>query len=84
MSTPPADTQSHNKPAPEDLAGTTVCKEEDNATSRVRGRGRKIVRGAPPAPPQAPPTADDLAGTPVSAEGEEDLTVRPRKPKQRQ
>jgi hypothetical protein len=88
MSTPVPDPHGHDKPAPDDLAGIPVCKEEDNPTIRargargvrVRGRGGKRVRGAPPAPSQAPPTADDLAGIPVSAEGDEDVKVRPRKP----
>lgn len=82
-----------NKPVPDDLAGTPVCKEEDHPTIRVRGSrgvkvrkgGRKRVRGTAAAPsPQGPPTADDLAGIPVSAEGKESLTIRPRKRQQRQ
>jgi hypothetical protein len=31
--------------------------------------------------PQPPPTADDLAGIPVSAEGDEVVKVRARKPR---
>jgi hypothetical protein len=89
MSTATPDSQGHEQPTPEDLAGIPVCKEEDNPTIRVRksrgvrvrGYGGKRVRGASPAPPQAPPTADDLAGTPASAEGEEDVKIRPRKPR---
>ena len=92
MSTTTPDSHGHDKPTPDDLAGTPVCKEEDGPTIRVRGargvgvrgRGGKRVRGAPPAPPQAPPTADDLAGIPVSAEGDEDVKVRPPKPRQGQ
>jgi hypothetical protein len=88
MSTTTPDSHGQDKPAPHDLAGTPVCKEEDNPTIRarrargvrVRGRGGKRARGAPPAPPQPPPTADDLAGIPVSAEGDEEVKVRPRKP----
>jgi hypothetical protein len=82
MSTPKPDSPLHDKPTPDDLAGTPVCQEEDTPTLRVRGSRRTRGRGAPPASsPQSPPTADDLAGIPVSAEGEEDLTVRPRKPR---
>ena len=85
MSAPKADQPLHDKPTPDDLAGTPVCKEEDNPTIRVRGsggvpaggRGRKRVRGA------TPPTADDLAGIPVSVDGEDDRTVRPRKPRRK-
>jgi hypothetical protein len=90
MSTPKPDANLKKEPTADDLAGTPVCKEEDQPTIRVRGslgvkargRGGKRVRGAPPAPPvQAPPTADDLAGIPVSVEGEEDVKARPRKPR---
>ena len=89
MSAPKPDLNLHAKPTPDDLAGTPVCKEELNSKIRIRGSGsarvrgprRKRGRGAPAAPqPQGPPTADDLAGIPVSAEDEEDLIVRPRKP----
>jgi hypothetical protein len=75
-----------------DLAGTPACKEEDRPTVHLhesrgvkdRGRGGKRSRGGPPTPsPLAPPTADDLAGIPVAAESEEDLTVRPRKSRQK-
>jgi hypothetical protein len=88
MSTPKPGPNLKKQPTADDLAGTPVCREEDQPTIRVRGsrgtrgrgRGGKGVRGAHPAlPVQAPPTADDLAGIPVSAEGEEDVAVRPRK-----
>jgi hypothetical protein len=91
MSTPTPDSPRHEQPTPDNLAGTPVCQEEDNPTIRVRGsrgakvrgRGGKKGRGTPPAPePQPLPTADDLAGVPISAESAEDLTVRPRKPRQ--
>jgi hypothetical protein len=81
MSTPKPDPNRKKQPTADDLAGTPVCKEEDQPTMRVRGSGGVRVRGrgAPAAPlPAGPPTADDLAGIPVCAEGEEDLTVRPR------
>jgi hypothetical protein len=93
MSTPKADSRRLDKPTPDDLAGTPVCMEEDRPTIRVlgargvrvRGRGGKSIRGAPLAQSSPTrPTADDLAGISVSAEGEEDLTVRPRKPRRQQ
>jgi len=88
MSTRKSDSNQHDKPAADDLAGAPVCKEEDNPTVRVRGtrgvrdrgRGGKRVRGTAAAPPQAAPTADDLAGVPVYGEGHEDVHVRPREP----
>ena len=91
MSTPTPDPHLHNKPTPEDLAGTPVSQEEDNPTIRVRdAQGAKVrtsravrVRGTPQRPLllKGPPTADDLAGIPVSVEGNEIQTVRPRKPR---
>ena len=44
------------------------------------GAGEKTSRGKPPAPGKSPPTPDDLAGIAVTADGDEDLTVRGRKP----
>jgi hypothetical protein len=90
MSTPKPHAPRHDQPTPDDLAGVPVCQEEDQPPIRVRksrgpkvrGRGSKRSRGATPAPaPPGPPTADDLAGIPVLAEGEEDLTIRPWKPR---
>jgi hypothetical protein len=89
MSNPLPGARGHDNPTPDDLAGIPVSIEEDRPAIRaraprganVRGGGGTRAPGAPPAPPQAPPTADDLAGTPVCAEGAEDVTVRPRKPR---
>jgi len=88
MSTSPPGSDGHDQPGPSDLAGIPECHEEDHPTIRVRGagsvrprgRGGKRVRGASQAPLQASPTADDLAGMPVSAEGDEEVKVRPQKP----
>jgi hypothetical protein len=75
-------------PTPDDLAGIPVSQEEDQRAARIRGlkpasgrpRGVLRVRGKPRAKRTAGlPTADDLAGIPVTADGREDLTVRPRK-----
>src|SRR5262249_50772549 len=90
MSTSSSDFERHDPPTPDDLAGTPVCKEDDDSTTRVRGargakaRGRsgKRTRGAPPAPvPQGPPTADELAGVPVSVEDEGPPRTGSRKPR---
>ena len=86
MNTPKPD-----RPTPVELAGTPVCAEEDRPAIHERGsRGVKArprvgkgVPGDPPSPSsQTPPTADDLAGIAVSAEGEE-RTVRLRKPRRK-
>jgi hypothetical protein len=88
MSTPKPNSHLPEEPTADDLAGTPVSREEGHPPIRLRGSGRVEGRGraeqgggAPVAPsPPGSPTADDLAGIPVAAEGEEDLTVRPRKP----
>ena len=64
-------------PKPDDLAGTPACQEENNPTIRVRGL--KDGNTVSPQSTSATPTADDLAGIPVTAEGDEDLTIRPRR-----
>jgi hypothetical protein len=84
MNVPIPDQSGHHKPAPDDLAGTPVCKEEDNPTIHVGdvpGGGGKKAHGSPTSPPQALPTPDDLAGIPVSAEGVEDVKLHSRKPR---
>jgi hypothetical protein len=85
MSSPKSDSSLPHQPTPNDLAGAPVCKEEGVDTIDVRGLRKVNGRGAPPTPlPPGPPTADKLAGVPVTAEGEEDLTVRPAKPRQKE
>jgi hypothetical protein len=88
MNTPRPNSPLPGRPTADDLAGTPVCQEEANPTIRVRGSGGvkgpgrrgKRVRGGSPLASSPLPTTADLAGIPVSAEGEEDLTVRPRTP----
>jgi hypothetical protein len=78
------------RPTPDDLAGIPVCHEEHGPTQGARKRrggrnGPAPTRKRAPAPAASgPPTADDLAGIPVSADGEENPTTRPRKPRRRQ
>jgi hypothetical protein len=88
MSTPRPDSHLHGQPTPDDLAGIPVSKEEAQPAIRVRGTsgvkvrgGGGTVSGTPPQPSE-PPTADDLAGIPILSEGDEDLTIRARKPRQ--
>jgi hypothetical protein len=86
MSVPSRDARVHDKPTPDDLAGTPACNEEDHSISpdvKARGRGKSTCTIPPTQPLPSSPTADDLAGMPVSVEGSEDLTVRPRKPNRR-
>jgi hypothetical protein len=69
-------------PTSAELAGTPACHEDDGL---IHGRQTRMhnpgVGSSPPLTSSSrAPTADDLAGIPVCAEGEEDLTVRPRKP----
>jgi hypothetical protein len=83
MSSPNRDLNLH-QPTPDDLAGAPVCREEGIDTIDVRGSSSIPPRAAPPPPlAQGPPTANDLAGAPVTAEGEEDLTVRPWRPRKK-
>jgi hypothetical protein len=81
MNTPTPESPLHVKPKPDDLAGTPVCQEENNPTIHVR-RGVRAGNALSTQPTPVPPTADDLAGIPVSAEGKEDLSIRPRQPRQ--
>lgn len=92
MSSPVPESRSphYEKPEPEDLSGIPVCFEEHNPTVVAQGRQGEQPVGRPEIEARGafrrsrgnrPPTADDLAGIPVCAEGDEDLTVRPRKPK---
>jgi hypothetical protein len=87
MSGPKPGSHRYGKPRPKELAGTALSKEEDQGLLRARGgpgvrargAGGKGARGAhPPPTPQGAPTANDLAGIPVCAEGDEDLTVHRR------
>jgi hypothetical protein len=95
MSSPSPESRSprFDKPKPEDLAGIPACLEEDNPRlgtqesqdPQVVMHPTVLVGGSLPGwRANRPPTADDLAGIPVCAEGDEDLTVRPRKPHQQQ
>lgn len=71
-----------HQPTPDELAGIPACPEEDKAMIRPRGRiGSKAQANHQAATrrTQSAPTADDLAGAPVTAQGKEDLTVRRRK-----
>lgn len=88
MSTSKAGSGSVRRPTPDDLAGTPACRDEKDhpiqkhglRRTRGRGRGKKKLRPAETAAASAAaPTADDLAGIPVSVEGKEDVTVRTRK-----
>ena len=72
MSNATPESHRNGKPTVDDLAGTPVCREEDDPAIRVSSVPRTGSTK------QNPPTADDLAGIPVAAEGKEDLTVRPR------
>jgi hypothetical protein len=80
------------KPTADELAGTPVCKAEENNPVRTRGTAAIKARGprgkqvadAPTPPTETRPTADELAGIPVSHEGEEEIGVRPRKSRRRQ
>jgi hypothetical protein len=92
MNTPGPASPGRNRPTPDDLAGIPGCFEEDRGAAPVleskdANAGTHRARRHPPAAPFPPlgrqPTADDLAGVPVSAQGVEDLTVRPRKPRDR-
>ncbi|MCI0637475.1 MAG: hypothetical protein L0Y72_22395 [Gemmataceae bacterium] len=88
MSTRKTDSRRHDGPTPDDSAGTPACKEETGSAAgvaksrgvRVRGAAGHKVRG--PQPAQSP-TADELAGIPVTAEVDEDVTVRPRQSRKR-
>lgn len=74
----------HDKPRPEDLAGTAACFEDDEPAVRMRGsRPPEAVRicdrtggasGSHKA--NAKPTGDDPAGVPACA-GESDDVTRP-------
>ncbi len=77
MNNPTPESHRNGKPTADDLAGIPVCLEEDQPTIRIRPPADTPLAG--PAPKS--PTADDLAGIPVTAEGPEDLTVRPRQPR---
>jgi hypothetical protein len=71
-------------PTPEELVGITICKEEGDSTIQLRalpnagvnGMGGKS--GVSPNLKLANPTADDLAGIPITVEGEEFGRARPR------
>ena len=89
MSTPSSRSPRNDGPAPEDLAGVPACFEDDQPEVRlggsqprkgVRTRGA-IVESSGSQKKKMTPSADDLAGIPVSAEGDEDLTARRWKPK---
>jgi hypothetical protein len=91
MSTPDAESRGANRPTPDELAGIPVCLEEDDPMVLVLEprdvncgprAGLRLPAAAPLPPAGYRPTADDLAGIPVSAEGAEDLTVRPWKRRQ--
>jgi hypothetical protein len=88
MNTAIPESSGHDKPRSEDLAGAPACIEEDHPTIRVRGsqdpqfvrtRGHSILVAAGRQIVERGPTADDLAGIPVSAEEDEDQTAGPRK-----
>jgi len=80
VSTPAPESPRPGKPTADDLAGIPVCVEENGPT--IRGRKSPHTSPSPPAP--GAPTADDLAGIPVTAEGPEDLTIRPRRSRPKQ
>ena len=86
MNTAIPESSSPDRPTPEDLTGVPACIEEDHPTIRLLGPQAVRTRGGTDGPDgrrtmDRTPTVDDLAGIPVCAEGDEDLTVRPRKPK---
>ena len=86
MNTPTPKEPRHNKPTPDDLAGTPACREEGPTvrpgSPGVRARGRR--GGAEPPPLQGLPTAGDLAGTPFCCEEEEESKGPRRGPGQQQ
>lgn len=71
-----ANTNQSNKPTPDDLAGEPLCKEEESGKGLSRTHRDRCEHGLPAA---EVPGADDLAGIPISIEGNEDLSIRPRK-----
>ena len=89
MNTAIPESSSQDKPTPQNLTGTPACIEEDHPTIRLHGPqapNAANARGGTGGPSERrtverTPTVDDLAGIPVCAEGDEDLTIRPRKPK---
>jgi hypothetical protein len=71
------------RPSPDNLAGIPACKEESLAVT-IRETGvEKEKTDVSAASSRVVPTADQLAGVPITADGKEDLTVRPRKPRKK-
>lgn len=66
------------RPTPDDLAGIPAMEEENPSPPPRKGKTWK-ERAPSMVPSVNVSQADRLAGTPVTIEGNEDLTIRPRK-----